>query len=376
MLNVQSDLTNFYIPRITDLPNPEGTAAILNRPIVADYKGALAEAILFADRVTIDLGSSAVPTIIEWFGESLFEEVLDAGKISFTFTKPIADAGYVSLYLGNKIGSKPGLVIVQVKGNEFNTPFGRAKESLSDQTGYPKWKVRRFARLVERDAVIFPDSVYKVAHAAAREDIVSTVGSELFFPKGVNPSDGTLAEPDVRKLLAVAGANVKLAIAAELGLNRVIGDETTRLVMRQRLGDLTERSTASLEDVLTLLEVEGVPNLGALMATGALTFKDVVDLSYTSEAEAFRAWLRELDIDSRTDVARAYAAEVRTRSHGTLATRTLRIAASTLGGLLLAPFDPTGLASGATVNTVAEFYGDRLGRTWKPRLFIDHLRDI
>ncbi|WP_420456063.1 hypothetical protein [Rubrivirga sp.] len=366
----------YYIPHITTgAPGPPD-AGTLYQPVVRDFKGALAEAILFGDRVTIDLGTGAVPELLKWFGGALFEEVMETGKVEFAYSEPIASAGYVSEALARQSGGATGLATVSRKGLAFNTPFGRAQADIRGSMDLPKWKVRLIARQVERGVREIPTSVYRVAHAAARADITSSVGGELFFPRDVDPDAGTLSEPDVRKYLAVAGANVKLATAAELGIDRIVGNHSVRLVMLRRLADLANGAAVALEDIQTLLDVEGVPDLGALLRDEALTFQDVVDLSYTRPAEEFREWLGDRDRDSATDVARAYAAEVRERARGDLSTRALRVVAATVAGALFGPFDPSGLVVGATVNAVTEFYGHRLGQAWEPMVFMDTLRDL
>ena len=373
---MRTEARGYYIPHITTVASGKAGEGVLHRPAVRDFKGALAEAILFGDRVTIDLGFGAVPTLLDWFGDALFEEVMETGKVAFVYSEPVAGAAYITQAMARQRGTSPGLGVVTLDRPEFNTPFGRAKTDIRENADFPKWKVRLIARRVERGALVVPTSAYRLAHAAAREDVASSVGAELFFPSDVDPDAGTLSETDMRKYLAVAGANVKLAKAAELGLDRIVGNRVARLVMRQRLKDLADAAPVGLEDVETLLEVEGAPDLGALIDAGALTFQDVVDLSYTRPAEEFREWLGNQDRDSVTDVARAYAAEVRERARGDLPTRALRIAAATVAGVLFGPFDLSGLVVGASVNAATEFFGHKLGRTWEPMLFMDELRDL
>ncbi|MEO0558053.1 MAG: hypothetical protein AAF170_07705 [Bacteroidota bacterium] len=369
--------TGFYLPRLKHVSSDNELVDQLHRSSVTDLRGALAEALLFGDRVTINLGGGSASTLVEWLGEKLLEEILETERIEFSFSPALVTAAYITAENARALNLETlGLTTLYGEGDRHNTSMGRATRQLADATDFPKWKVRRLARMIERHTVDVPETVFDIAYAAAKDDIGGDVGAELFYTGSSDPEDGLLANADRRKYLAVASANVQIATAASLGRGRIVGGRTTHIVMRQRMAGAAGATCQGIEDIETVLDVQGIPDLGRSITTGATDFRKIFELSLTSEAQAFRDWIAQADPADSVHLALEYQREMQARL-GTPLIKGVKIVGYAGVGTALSLVDPTaGFVSGIAVNVFDSFFGDKLSQRWKPMLFMNQLRGV
>ena len=124
------------------------------------------------------------------------------------------------------------------------------------------------------------------------------------------------------------------------------------------------------EGLVRVIDLVGVPNLGALVESGSFTFERLLELRESKEGATFRQWLKNLDPTDPRDVERAVVEDLlavsRIQSPGA---RIMRLVV-TVGLGLINP--ATGVIASAADGLVV----DKLFRGWRPRVFVERLRKL
>ena len=353
-----------------------------NETTVEDLQGALAESLLFGDSTTVLLAFGAVSTLIDWLGLNLFEEVLEQQVLRFAFAEALSTAYFTNdtiRALG--IGASPGLAALYGTDPKHTSAHGRALQDLAEASRFSRNERRRLARLVQEHSVLVERDLHNAAYDAARADIAGDIGTELAFPRGVNPDSGNLRDPYLRRYLNVAGANVNVQVAASLGCDNLIANKMTARVLDQRVSDALSTVGTHSADYRVVLQIERVPDLGSLLRAGKLSFERVVELSRSREAEEFRRWLGSVEPSDSAAVAREYQKELLRRTVDKPVVKTIKIVGYAGLGALPALIDPTAgiissVVTSATLSTFDAFVLNALRRKWRPKVFLDKLKKL
>lgn len=368
---------HFFFHHIT-LPSPDNDSRTwLNEPSVNSLHGAFAESLLIGTQTTVLLAFGSVPKLIEWLGLGLLEELLQEKVIQFAFAEALSTA-----YITNEniralnMNVPPGLAAVFGKSQNHATVRGRAFQEISEEPKLPRPERRRIARLVEKHCQTIGKNVNEAAYDAARADVAGAIGEELAFPSGIDPDSGDLPEPFLRRYLNVAGANVNVQMAAALQCDNLIADRITARVLRARVSDALAAVSLSAADYRSVLQIEQVPDLGRLIDENRISFRRIVELSRTREAEEFRKWLTSVEPVDSFSAVREYQREVLKHALDSTPLKTFKVVAYTGVGAALSLVDPTGVVSGFALNSFDAFILSALKRRWKPKLFIDRLKEL
>ncbi len=355
--------------------NPDRT--IWNEPSVGSLPGAFAESFLFGDGTTVLLGFNAVSTLIEWLGLPLFEELLESGSLRFAFAEAISTAYITSENLRALGMSTPGLAALYGQDPRLTTPYGRTLQELADQTSFPRTERKRLARLVQSHVDVVDRQLHNVAFQAARSDVAGSIGEELAFPSGVDPDSGDLPEPYLRQYLNVAGANVNVQMSALLGCDNLVADVITARVMQQRVSESLASIGVKSADYRTVLQIEDAPDLGRLLEGRDISFRQIVELGRTQEAEEFRTWIKGVEPGDSMAAAREYHKELISRATDSRATKSKKVIGYTGLGAIASLFDPTaGLVSGLALNAFDAFVFGALKQKWQPKAFMDMVKQL
>lgn len=176
------------------------------------------------------------------------------------------------------------------------------------------------------------------------------------------------ARDAVDALLALARYNI------ELHLSRVLSCTTTS--SGSPLGDLLEikarrvtRTDFTSANLWSLLEVNGVPDLGKLDFVDTPFFTDFLKVCSSHKADEFRAWFHENKNLNERDFLRKYIELLRTLPWiQRLPSKIVRFAVTT--GLGLVPI------LGQAVSLLDAFVVEQVFQGRSPKFFIDELRDF
>jgi hypothetical protein len=209
-------------------------------------------------------------------------------------------------------------------------------------------------------------SLWKADFEMANKDLLA-LPVEQMQVRVIGPGAKPGIDP-VDALLSLARYNI------ELHLSRVLSCNTTS--SGSPLGDLLEikarritRTDVASANLWSLLEVNGIPDLGKLDFVGTPFFQDFLRVCSSRQADRFRTWFHENKDLHEREILREYIGLLRTLPWiQRLPSKILRFAVTTGFG-----FVPV---LGQAVSFLDTFVIERMLKGHSPRFFMDELRDF
>jgi len=210
-------------------------------------------------------------------------------------------------------------------------------------------------------------SLWKDSFEMENKDLLALPGMQQMQVRVIGPGSRPGEDP-VDALLALARYNIELYLSRILSCNTASSGSP--------LGDLLEikarritRTNVAAENLWSLLEVNGVPDLGQMKFVGTSFFDDFVTLCSSRKAESFREWFHQNKGLSEREFLREYLELLReVPVVDRLPSKILRFAVTT--GLGFVP----GLGEAASF--LDAFVIDRILKGHSPRFFVDDLREF
>jgi hypothetical protein len=210
-------------------------------------------------------------------------------------------------------------------------------------------------------------SLWKTDFEMANKDLLALPGLEQMQVRVIGPGARPGEDP-IDALLALARYNIELHLA------RVLSCTTTS--SSSPLGDLLEikarritRTDVTAANLWSLLEVNGIPDLGKLDFVGTSFFEDFLKLCSSRQADGFRGWFHENKELNEREILREYVGLLREVPWvQRLPSKILRFAVTT--GLGFVP----GL--GHVASFLDTFVIEEMLKGRSPRFFMDDLRDF
>lgn len=357
-------------------------------------RGHLAAQLISYDTIVIptkDFG--IVPTLFTWLGRETFVSALEAGAFSFQHMPSMLG------YTGNGVGIS-GFLIMPSEERPFRwwqtATFGELTKAADLQiaNAIPSLSSREAAELTElviSKSVKFDysnDEFMENVERESYEDIMGSPELQLLITAtsdnpekvnlrevpGVGPNqmrvsrDGPIKDgADV--ILRVAEMNRSLFMASKLGSCDLLAPRGAELVITSKLSRHGVKPSET-ERVLGLLELAGVPDVGAAVAEEQVELADIWRIRQSRNSRQFREWLQESDAHSARDLEKAYVESLGSDSAiESWPARTLRFLITTGIGVA----NPiAGLVVGATDSLFVE----RLLGGYRPKFFIDDLKTL
>lgn len=137
--------------------------------------------------------------------------------------------------------------------------------------------------------------------------------------------------------------------------------------------ELAQGASSAAFNWVRLRELAEIPDIGAEIASGRLSWDVILRIRELSQSAAFRTWFHDANEAQDADIAREYAALLR-RVPGLQSTplRILRFLATTGVGLM----PGVGTALGAIASAVDSFLLEPVANRRNPRLFLDKLESL
>jgi hypothetical protein len=356
-------------------------------------RGHLASQLLLYDKVAIqttDFG--IVPTLVEWFGEGLFREILASGSITFIHSRNVL------AYVPNG----HGIVMVRLHGSPSKplpwwqeVMYSNRDSAIEQQLSYrlPNFSINTRASILQaamQQVVEFPFSNDRTMDNVIDETYKDTLNlpllsdlmrkefpgqdrvllnhlpirpDQILFHGGPSTGEFTSA---ARLMLRIAEINLEIRVARLLGGADLFTAEGSQEIIQNKLSRYYQGND-TIRSYLKLLKLRRIPDLGAAVATGQFPIGEAWKLRQSREARKFREWLRIITISNVDDVSAAYldALEREPRS-ASWPVRTLRFVVTTAVGL-------AGLVPGIIASGADSFLFDKLVGGYSPKLFLNKL---
>ncbi|MFZ3078990.1 MAG: hypothetical protein WA109_04830 [Bellilinea sp.] len=342
---------------------------------------------------TNDFG--VVPTLINWFGLSDFEEAIEAAAIKFVRRKGILG------YAGNGNGIREFTIFPgesrafewwqeAIFGESIATsielqlkqmcPFisGKQRQKLTE-------KVNSLSTALTYDKSFFMKNIVHESYTDIMNNEkllkfmmakASKKGKPVNLTKlrGVNPNqmrvlgqEGVIKDP-VDLVLRIAEINMEIVMATEAGNVDIFTSEGSEEILAGKLARY-KIDKSVLESFTSLLELNNIPDIRQAVMSDDIDLSTIWSLRQKRISSQFREWLREASPQNRRDLEKAY---VQVLGKSTLADslpiRTIRFAVTTIAGL-----NPiVGLVAGAIDN----FFVDKWLSGYSPKLLLDELSKL
>ena len=356
-------------------PNAPANAEALVRRLLAVEGLAIAEGLVVAPRLSFRVfGENVVLCrLIDIFGIGGVERLLEEEAIEFVLWRPL-----ILRWKDPKDGLFP------LAAGTLNTPAhcdpAASVELGLNWTNHPREKLRRVARLaVERTWL--PDE--QVPHTAVAV-LQSALASGRFETDGMSASTPWHLLPSDRiDHLAKLGEQMVVAtVVLNAGHDFLDGKENWDSLVRA--SSTFESAGALHETTETILRMEGLPNIPAMLLQGVVKPEDIVALRLSDATREFREWLwsQPSPADAKA-VAEKYLASMKPGTKTTekswfkaARVSTVSVATTAAGaGIGAAVAGVPGMVVGGALSlaaSLADAFGlDRLLRGKNPRRFAD-----
>jgi hypothetical protein len=209
--------------------------------------------------------------------------------------------------------------------------------------------------------------LWKADFEMTNKDLLALPGVEKMQVRVIGPG-ARPAENPIDALLALARYNIELYLSRALSCNTTSSGSP--------LGDLLEikarritGTAVTAANLWSLLEINGVPDLGKLDFVGTPFFEHFLKLCSSRRADVFRKWFHENEQLNERDFLRDYIALIREIPWvQRLPAKIVRFAVTT--GLGFVP------ALGQVVSFLDTFVIEQMLKGRSPRFFVDDLRDF
>jgi hypothetical protein len=336
-----------------------------------------------------------VPTLINWFGQKKFEEVLEAEAIKFVRRKGIL--GYVGN--GNGIsaftilpGESSGFEWWQeaIFGQNIQTsielqlkhmcPFisGKQRQKLTQE-------VNSLSTALTYDSDFFMKNIVHESYT----DIMNNEKLSKLILEGIRKKsnrvdltwlDGVeanqmrvlrqegLIKDAVDLVLRVAEINMEIVMATTAGNADIFTSEGAEEIMAGKLSR-HKIDKALVESFASLLELNNIPDIRQAVISDDIDLSTIWSLRQKKIASQFRKWLREANPQNGRDLEKAYVQILgKTTLADSLPLRVLRFAVTSFAGI-----NPV---AGLVVGAIDNFFVDKWLSGYSPKLLLDELTKL
>lgn len=344
-------------------------------------KGLFAEAILLGDEIVIGIWGPNLElvTLVRWLGDRLTEQLISDGTISFVFTPGMFAYMGKKFKEANKMKAGPGLEWWTGVGKEWEEPREATVFALVEQLGFSRQRAKQLGDLVGNHTVTTESStMYDDVRLTSHNDMRSALGANFGFDGNNNPDSGDIPDKTKHKYLALAHANAVLCLTSSMSCNDIIADDMCSNVLEHRCAALLRPGTKSVNALTQILRFEEIPDVTALLNTGAVSFDDIVELRASDDVRAFRKWFSKMQPESSKEVIRAYCSAISDCLSTTVPYKVLKVAVFTAISAAISAIDPiAGAGTGATLELVEMFLAKRfVDKLWDPRMIVSSLESM
>lgn len=354
----------------------------------------LANQLLLYDRVIIptkDFG--IIPILVYWFGLKGFERALKADSIQFLHRQSLLG------YVGNGVGISD-FVIQPSQEKPFEwwqeALFGDLAKAIDIQLQVMcpfvgrKQRAKLQELIHERSQPLHYDNDFfmkYIVHETYTDIMQSSVllafisvlsGNpnriDLTRVPGINPNQAKVANNDpittpADLILRVAETNMSLVMGNQLDQADVFVPLGSETLLKAKLAR-AKITPAALENFVSLLDLENIPDPGAAVKAGECSLNDIWKIRKSRNSKKFRKWLRVADTGNARDLEKIYVSSLGRKSfYESLPTKMLRFALTTGADLLLP-------GSGIALDVADSFFVEKWLQGYSPKLFLDQLRKL
>lgn len=356
----------------------------------------LANQLLLYERIVIptkDFG--IVPILISWFGLKGFERVLRAEAINFLHRPDLLG------YAGNG-GGISGFVVQPTQEKPFDwwqeALFGDILKATEIQLQFMcpfidgKQRAKLLKLVNERSYSLKYDNDFFMKHIVHETytDIIRTpelstlISSLSGNPRqinllrvpGVEPNQLKVSDTDndnltapVEVVLRVAEINMTLVMGMQLDRADVFIPRGSEKILKGKLARANINS-AAIDNFLSLLDLENVPDPGAGVKAGDLSFDKIWRIRQSSDSIRFRKWLKIADVGNARDLEKMYVSSLGHKSfYEKFPTKIIKFAITKAADVLLP-------GSGTILEVADSFFVEKWLQGYSPKLFLDQLRKI
>lgn len=327
----------------------------------AEYWSRVADYLLMYDQIVIPTGNMQILSVLRFMlGDDVLLELLQTRAIVFTrFDHWFGYIGTVGI-AAFKFGDNPDLERIhpnlaithfQPLGDAIDGAFISMNPASSTEV-----RQRYRTLLLDTTAQLQTEQLLKEVRDEAYRDIQGSpylqellairnaergldnlVGSKPDTVSIFNPHvpATNLDHPEIRAVLRVAFENFLLAMGGKVQANELAGDSSILSVLQAK-GQRHGYSPQGRNAFAQLMNVAGVPALGAAFASKQLSARQILDLRQSKHAQSFRDWLSSGGAASTAEeTVRRYVETVGKPSLiETLPAKLLRFAATTAWGVV------------------------------------------
>lgn len=364
------------------------------------------ENLLFYDKVIIPTSDfSIIVPLLHWFGPPLFKDLLAAESISFVHT-----TGGLA-YSGNGAG----LMMFEIhpsKEKEEKEPWWVKvhrcipKEAVTLQinnrlTGLNESVIENLAKLVELTTVetALPQFQEKVANETYRDIQGSPVLNQYLFNKnpqiykmelnrlpGIEPNQmrvfyslprPAVAGDSIDTTLRIAMLNLEAYMSEEAGARDMVTDRSYNLLINAKVQRYTGGRLAQ-QSFDQLMKIEGIPDLVSMIMSGGISLPDLWNYRNTNVATEFRQWFEQIGPTNPNILVTEYVKSLKSGNFlSNTKVKIIRFIIPQIVGAALIPVTPgISFIASMGISAVDCFLLDKIRLGFKPRYFIDELRNI
>ena len=170
-------------------------------------------------------------------------------------------------------------------------------------------------------------------------------------------------------VLRVAKMNMTLLMGRQFNNSDIYVPAGSELLLKSKL-ERARVNPAALDNFISLLDLENLPDPGAAVASGERSLKDILRIRKRGASKRFRKWLRSADSGSARDLERMYVSGLGKKSfYGKLPTQVLRFAITKAADIIQ---PGVGTVAGLTDSSFVQGWFDG----YTPKLFLDNLRKL
>lgn len=334
-----------------------------------------------------------VPILIYWLGLKDFERILKAKALYFLHLPSILG------YAGNGDGIS-GFIVQPSKSKSFqwwqDALFGDIAKAVDIQLRYmcPFIGQKQRAKLVtlvlnrsqevEYNNDFFNKHIKHESYTDIMEDqelstLVAILSGnpdkiDLTRVSGVDQNQLIVADSDkltgsADLILRVAEINMTLAMGKQFDDSDVFIPEGGEVLVKSKLAR-AKVSPSTLENFISLLDLEGMPDPGVAIIAGEQSLRDIWRLRQKKASREFRKWLRTADFGDARELERLYVRSLGRKSfYEALPTRILRFAITKAADIVY----PT---AGVALEIADSFFVEKWLQGYTPRLFLDQVRKL
>ena len=343
---------------------------------------------------TIDFG--IIPTLINWFGLSIFEEMIDTTAIKFVRRKNLL--GYVGN--GNGINT---FTIISSKESPFKwwqeAIYGENLETsieiqIKQMCPFVVGKERQklINKISEISTTLTYDNDFFIKNIV-HESYVDIMNNQklrnfiLSFEKknrgelvnlthlsGIAPNQLRVLAQDgeiknaVDLVLRVAEINMEILISTSSKNADIFTSTGSEKILAGKLSQ-HNLDKSVIKNFISLLELKNIPDIRQAINSGDMEASTIWSLRKKKHSAQFRRWLRESNPQDSRDLEKAYVRSLeKTTLADSLPLRVIRFAITSIAGV-----NPV---AGLAIGGIDNFFVDKWLSGYSPKLFLDELSQL